>query len=149
MRQGDELIQALEWAYARLSTDQALADALGVTLADLDAQVWPDVAPADTTGVWVVITAATATDHARVGPGHRIWNGVSLDVQAVTEARAYDPLKGAAQAIYAALDGRTNDAIPEGGMMLHAQRVAAIQYPETTDGIEYRHLGHTFTVALN
>lgn len=149
MRMGDELLQALEWAYGRLTADQALADALGVDLAALADQVWPDVAPAETSGTWVVITASTSLDHAGIGPTHRIYNGVGLDVKAVTEARDYDRLAAPARAIYDALDGRTNDPIAGGGLMLHAQRTGAIQYPETTDGIEYRHAGHTFTVAIN
>jgi hypothetical protein len=149
MRMGDETVQALEWAYGRLTLDQGLADALGIPLASVDDRVWPDVAPGDTKGPWVTIAAAVATDRAAVGPADRLSTVVTLDVKAVTAARTYTTLAPVARAIYDALHARTNDALAHGGWMLHAKRTGGIQYPERADGIDYRHLGHTFQVEIN
>lgn len=149
MRVGDEQQQAMEWAYGRLSQDQALADAVGVDLADLPDRVWPDVAPGGTPSPWVVFSTVTATDRAAVGPVDRISTVVPMDVRATAQARSYDPLAPIARAIYRALHGRTNDDLADGGVMLCALRTSGLQYPEKAEGIEYRHLGHTFQVEIN
>lgn len=149
MRIGDEQQQAREWAYARLSTSQALADALGTTLALLPDRVWPDVAPGGTKSPWVVFTTGESQDRAAVGPEDRISTLVPLDVRSTLQGRSYGPLAAVARAVYRALHGRTNDDLADGGVMLCAKRTGGIQYPETAQGIDYRHLGHTFQVEIN
>lgn len=149
MRMGDETVQAQEWAYGRLTQDNALAVAMGIPLADVDDRVWPDVAPGGTKAPWITLTAAVATDRAAVGPADRISTVVTLDVQVISAVRSYGPLAPIARAIYDALHARTNDALSAGGMMLHAKRTGGIQYPERAEGIDYRHLGHTFQVEIN
>lgn len=149
-RMGDEQVQALEWARGLLVTDEALADAAGVLLADLPEHVHSEVAPADAPEPWIVLaTPLETTDRAAVGPADRISTVVPLDVRATRQGRSYDDLAPVARAIYNRLHARTNDALAEGGMMLCAKRTGGIQYPERTDGIDYRHLGHTFQVEIN
>jgi hypothetical protein len=148
-RIGDEQQQAREWVYARLSTSQALADALGVPLNGLPDRVWPDVAQAGTKSPWVVFSTGPSQDRAAVGPEARISTLVPLDVRATVQGRSYTLLAPVARAVYAALHGRTNDDLADGGVMLCAKRTDGIQYPEKADGVEYRHLGHTFQVEIN
>lgn len=149
MRMGDEALQALEWAYGRLSGDQALADAMGVQLESLPGQLWPDVAPAETTGVWITYTVVDYQDQAAMGDADRLGSIVRLDVKATTQGRSYDALGPVARAVYQALHGRTNDPLTDGGMVLFAKRSGGIQYPEQAEGIHYRHLGHEFQVGIN
>lgn len=149
MRLGDETVQAQEWAYGRLTQDAALAAALGLTLPEVDDRVWPDVAPGGTPGPWITLAAAVSTDRAAVGPADRISTVVTLDVQVISALRSYAPLAPIARAIYDALHARTNDPLSDGGMMLAAKRTSGIQYPERAEGIDYRHLGHTFQVEIN
>lgn len=149
MRMGDEGLQAMEWAYGRLSADQALADAIGVELARLPDQVWPDVAPADAVGVVVVYNVVDYQDQAALGDADRLGTIVVLDVKATIQGRSYTPLGAVARAIYDALHGRTNDPLTDGGMVLFAKRTGGLQYPEQAEGIHYRHLGHTFQVGIN
>lgn len=149
MRHGDEGVQALEWAYGRLSQSQALADAIGVPLAEVDDRVWPDVAPTGTGSPWVVLSIVDWNDVAALGPVSRVYTGVALDVRVTGQARTYAPLGPVSRAVYDALHGRTNDPLSAGGMMLSAKRVSGVQYPEKAAGIEYRHLGHTFQVEIN
>lgn len=149
MRHGDEGVQALEWAYGRLAASQALADAIGIPLDQVDDRVWPDVAPQGTASPWIVVGIVDLNDRLAVGASPRLYSAVGLDVRATTQARSYGPLGAVSRAIYDTLHGRTNDAIGGGGVMLSAKRVGGIQYPETASGIEYRHLGHTFQVEIN
>lgn len=147
-RRGDEGVQVMEWAYGVLTTSQALADALDVTLAELPSRVWPDVAPEGTAGPWVVYNVTEPVDTLGIGPAPRLMSGVSLTVQVVDQARSYDALTDAARALYDVLHGALNQAVPGGGVVLTARRTNGVQYPEQTAGIEYRHLGHTLTVEV-
>jgi hypothetical protein len=149
MRHGDEGVQALEWAYGRLGASQAVADAIGIPLDQVDDRVWPDVAPQGTDSPWIVVGIVDLNDRAAVGPQDRIYSAVGLDVRVTAKARSYGPLAAISRAIYDTLHARTNDALALGGVMLSAKRVGGIQYPETAAGIEYRHLGHTFQVEIN
>lgn len=147
-RRGDEGVQVMEWVYGVLSTLQPLADALDVTLDELPDRVWPDVAPTGTEGPWVVYAVRPPTDVLGIGAVPRLMAGVGLDVQVIGEVRTYEPLADAARAIYDAIHGALNRAVPAGGVVLTALRQGGIQYPEQAAGIEYRHLGHTFQVEV-
>lgn len=149
MRYGDEGVQAMEWAYARLTGSQEVADALGVPLEGVSDRVWPDPAPAGTEAPFIVYSAGEAQDTQAMGPFARIHSTVPLNVKGVDQSRTYDDLAPVARAIYAALVGRVGDDVSAGGTMLSARRIAGIQYPELGDGIEYRHLGHLLSVEIN
>lgn len=149
MRFGDEGVQAMEWAYGRLTQSQDLADALGVALADLPGRVWPDPAPADTQTPFVVYSASESLDTQAMGPFARIHTTVPLTVKGVDQSRNYDALAPVARAIYAALVGRVGDPVDAGGTILTASRTGGLQYPERGDGIEYRHLGHLLSIEID
>lgn len=139
----------MEWAYATLTTDADLAAALGVDLADLDDRVWADVAPPGISGTLVTITATDPTDTNAVGPGARLMSRVTMVVKGITEGQAYDPLAPVARAIYAALHGKTNADVTDGGTVLTCQRQGGVMFPEDANGTHYRHLGHVFRVEIN
>jgi hypothetical protein len=149
MRLGDEGVQAMEWAYGRLTQSQELADALGVALVDLPDRVWPDPAPGGTPVPFVVYSASETLDRNLLGPTYRSHTTVPLNVKGVDQSRDYTALAPVARAIYGALVARLNDPVADGGVILTATREGGIQYPETGDGIEYRHLGHLLSVEIN
>lgn len=148
-RYGDEQVQALEWAYAACTGSQALADAVGVTLANLPAQVWEGAAPAEATGTLVILSASDPRDLNGVGDVDRLMAAVPLTVRATQQARSYDGLAPVARALYTLLHGVTNAPVANGGVILTCRREAGIQYPETVEGVQYRHLGHQFRVEIN
>lgn len=139
----------MEWAYGLLTQSQALADALGVPLADLPDRVWPDPAPGGTPTPFVVFSASESLDRPALGPAPRIHTTVPMIVKGLDRARHYDGLAPVARAIYAALVARLNDPVSDGGMILTATREGGIQYPEQAQGVEYRHLGHLLSVEIN
>ena len=148
-RHGDEQVQALEFAYTTMAASQALADALGTTLAALPYQLWPDVAPADTAGLFVVYAVTDTTDRNAIGSGPRIYSGVPLSVRVTGATRSYDDLAPAARVLYDLFHGARNVPLTGGGMVLTCTRTGAVQYPEQSEGIEYRHLGHQLQVEVN
>lgn len=138
----------MAWAYSVLTASAPLADALDVTLAELPTRVWPDVAPPDTQGPWVVYNVTQPVDVLGVGSVPRLMSGVALTAQVVDQVRSYDALTDAARVLYDVLHGALNQPVPGGGVVLTARRTNGVQYPEHTAGIEYRHLGHTLQVEV-
>lgn len=149
MRHGDEGLQVMEWLYGRLTGSQELADALGVPLEGLDARVWPDPAPAGTPAPFVVYSAGESLDTQAMGPFHRIHTTVPATVKGLDKARDYGRLGPVARAVYAALVGRVGDPVPDGGTVLSCRREGGVMYPETAQGIDYRHLGHLLSVEID
>lgn len=142
-------MQTLEWAYAVLSRLPELAGALDVPLDALHERVWPDVAPRDVLGTVVVFSAGDPSDRLGLGAGPRLGSVVPLTVRVIVAAPAYDPAAPAARAIYDRLHGAQDEAVPGGGRMATCRRLTGIAYPETTEGVQYRHLGHTFEVEID
>lgn len=148
-RHGDEQAQVLEWAYTTLSQDQALADALGVPLADLEARVWPDVAPSGTGTPWVVYSAGEGVDRLALGPEPRLGTVVPLNVRIVSQSEDPGVASAAARRVYALLHGARNVPVSDGGTILTARRVGVLNYPEDAGGIQYRHTGGLWSVEVN
>lgn len=154
-RQGDEGVQALEWAYTLLTGDAALAAALTtahgvvVEVADLPQYVWEGVAPVGAPEPFLVLSVSEALDHPAVGAVPRLFTSVPLNAKVTGQGPSYDRLAPIARAAYAALIGRTNDPLSDGGQAITAYRTGSIQYPEQAEGIEYRHLGHMLTVEID
>jgi len=148
-RIGDEQAQVLEFAYATMAGSAELADALGTSPEALPYQLWPDVAPADTAGLFVVYSTTDASDRNGIGGVPRLFSGVPLLVKITGATRSYDDLAPAARVLYRLFHGARNVPLTGGGMVLTCTRVGAVQYPETAEGIEYRHLGHQLQVEVN
>lgn len=150
MRYGDEGVQALEWAYGRLSGSQALADALSVAVGALPGHLWNDGdAPSDAPDLIVVLAASDPLDAGLLGDAPRLWSRVPLTVRGVFRGTDYGALAPVSRAIYGELHGRRNDPIPGGGTMLTCLRTSSVQYPEDAGGIQYRHLGQRFQVEID
>lgn len=155
MRHGDEGVQALEWAMGRLTGSETVRAALEAAHGAPVAQesvwdyVWNDPAPADVQEPFIVLSAAEPLDHRAIGPQHRTFSSVPLSVKVVDKARSYDRAAPIARAIYSELEGRTAEPVSDGGSTLSCRRDSGIQYPEDAEGVQYRHLGHLFTVEVN
>lgn len=145
---GLETLAVHEWVWTTLSRSQVLADALGVPLGLLERQVWADVAPADATGILVVYSTADGEDTNQVGDGPAILAQVPLSVRAIVEGSDYGVLAPAARAITRLLHGSHN-AVHQEHVILTCQRQGGVQYPEQAGGVEFRHLGGTFTVTVS
>lgn len=149
-RSGDEPQQVREWLYPRLSTDAALALAVGVPLDDLPDHIWPEQAPADVERRWIVYDAQQAALVVQpVGPWDRIMVPVPLNVRCVARADDTAWAYAAARRIHALLQGNHNAPVSDGGLILTGQRESVLDYPEDAGGIRYRHVGGIYTVQVN
>jgi hypothetical protein len=54
---------------------------------------------------------------------------------------SYGPVIPVYQRVHELLESQTHQEPAQGGLVLTAERVSGIQYPERAGGIEYRHLG--------
>lgn len=149
MRHGDEQAQVLEWAYATLTGDQALADALGVPLEAMPDRTYPDVAPGGTPSPWVVYAAGEALDMGGLGPHRRAYTTVPLNVRVVWQTEDPGTPAPAARRLYELLHGVQNVPLADGGTILTVTRTTALSYPEDAGGIQYRHTGGLFVAEVN
>lgn len=149
MRHGDEQAQVLEWAYATLTTDQALADALGWNLERMPDQAHPDVAPAGTASPWLVYSAGEAVDAGVLGPHARTFVTVPLNVRIIWETEDPGQPAPAARRLYALLHGAQNAPVTDGGTILTVRRTVALSYGEDAGGIQYRHTGGLFVAEVD
>jgi hypothetical protein len=148
-RRGDEQVQALEWAYGVASTQASLAAALDVPLDALPDRVWTDVAPRGVGQPLVILQVTDPTDRLALGALDRLGSVVPLIAKVVVEGPAVDPAAAPLRALYERLHGAQDEPIPGGGRMLTCRRTAGLAYPETTNGVQYRHLGHQFQVEID
>lgn len=149
-RSGDEPQQVREWLYPLLSTDEALADAVGVTLAALPDALWPEQAPPDREARWIVYDAQQAALVVQpVGSGDRLMVPVPLNIRCVARADDTAWAYVAMRRIHALLQGNHNTPVADGGVILTAQRQSVLDYPEVAGGIRYRHVGGIYTVQVN
>ena len=149
MRHGDEQAQVAEWAYTTLAGSAELADALGVSLADLPGRVWPDVAPEGTPAPWVVYTPGEGLDTLTTGADPRVMSTVPLNVRVITQGASLTAGAEAARVIYDLLHGALNAPVSGGGTVLSVRRTTALAYPERAGGIQYRHTGGLYQVQVN
>lgn len=149
VRSGDEQQQVREWFAALTFGDPVLADVLGVQLPELADHIWPDVAPADVEGRWVVYAAAEAFPVQPVGPWDRLMVPVPLNVRCIARSDDTAWAYAAARRIHQLLQGNHNTPGLDGAMVLTGQRTTALDYPEDAGGIRYRHIGGIYTVQVN
>lgn len=149
-RSGDEPQQVREWLYPLLSGDQALADAVGVSLAALRDHIWPEQAPSDQEARWIVYDAQQAAVVVQpVGPWDRLMVPVPLNIRCVARADDTAWAYRAMRRIHALLQGNHNAPVADGGLVLTGQRQSVLDYPEDAGGIRYRHVGGIYTVQVN
>lgn len=135
---GIEGITVARWVFATLTTDPTLQAALG-GVEGIKARVVPGTYPgaADT---WITYTILEPRDVKGVGMVH-IFSTVQFQVKVVGKGASFTPLVPIYQRVHELLEGRTNQEPEQGGIVLTAQRVSGVQFPERANGIEYRHLG--------
>lgn len=143
-RLADVSVAIQEWAVAALSTQQ-MADALGIPLAEVPGRIWDSTPPTHAAEPFVEVMVSEPRDVGGVGMAE-VMATAELTAKAVGRAEAYDPLRPIAAVIHASLHGQTSVPLSGDGWMLASRRVRAIAYPEQSNGIEYRHLGGTYTV---
>lgn len=134
---GLEGITVARWVYTTLSTDPTLQGLLGG--ADATNRI-KEGTYSGTAPVWVVYTILPPVDVKGVGMT-QLASAVQVQVKVVGTGSSYTPLIPVYQRVHALLESRTNQEPAQGGIILNAQRVSGVQYPERTNGIEYRHLG--------
>lgn len=133
---GIEGITVSRWVYDTLTTSPALQGLLG-------APVGPKVREGTYDGtapIWVVYTILPPTDVKGVG-ATQIMSRVQFQVKVVGKGQSYGPLVPIYQEVHRLLESRTNQEPAAGGIILTSERVSGVQYPERTNGVEYRHLG--------
>lgn len=89
---------------------------------------------------WIVFTILEPQDVKGVGMV-QIMSRVQFQVKAVTKGASYAPIVPIYQRVNTLLEAQQDQEPALGGLILTCERVSGVQYPERTDGIEYRHLG--------
>lgn len=145
-RLADVSVAIQEWAVSALTGSQELADALAVPLNQVANSVWDSPPSADVTDHFILLQVTEPRDIGGVGMTEVMATGL-LTAKVVGRAESYDPLSPIASAIHSALHGKANVPLAGGGTMLSSRRVRAIAYPESAQGVEYRHLGGLYEVS--
>lgn len=135
---GLEGITVLRWLYTTLTTDQALQDLLGGPQG-IQQRVKEGTYTGDAP-IWVVYTLLEPQDVKGVGLTH-VMSRVQFQIKVVGKGASYTPLIPVYQRVHELLEGKTNQEPAQGGIILTAERVSGVQFPERANGIEYRHLG--------
>jgi hypothetical protein len=74
----------------------------------------------------------------------QVFSTVQFDVIVTTDGSSYGPAVPVYERVHQLLEGRLNADTPL-GQVLTCSRVSGIIYPERDNGVEYRHLGGTYT----
>jgi hypothetical protein len=124
--------------YGRLAGDTTLNALLASPAAGYSKSIYFQVAPDNAAFPFVIFQrqAGTPTD-AMTRPG-ALENDVWL-IKAVDRSTTADP----AEAIAARVQALLNDATLSisGGTLLYLRRQSDVEYPEVTNGIQYKHAG--------
>jgi hypothetical protein len=144
---GDEALTVLEWAYYRLTHDLILAGLLSTDLAGMAQRVWEAPAPEGTPTPFITIQLGTPmVTSAFLGPGPSTLVTLPVQVKVVDQRESYDAIRPVAKRLADLLTGSFNWQASSGGLVLTSTRTEVIAYPESGDGMEYRHLGAVWTV---
>lgn len=135
---GIEGITVARWVYGTLTTDPTLQGLLGGPQGIHQRVKEGTYDGADPT--WVVYTLLEPQDVKGVGL-IQVMSRVQFQIKVVGKGASYTPLVPIYQRVHELLEGRTNQEPAQGGLILTAERVSGVQYPERAGGIEYRHLG--------
>lgn len=135
---GIEGITVARWVYGTLTSDPTLQGLLGGAQGiqqRVKEGVYDGAEP-----TWVVYTILEPQDVKGVGLIH-VMSRVQFQIKVVGKGASYTPLVPIYQRVHELLEGRTNQEPAQGGIVLTAERVSGVQFPERANGIEYRHLG--------
>lgn len=135
---GIEGITVARWVYGTLTSDPTLQGLLGGVQGiqqRVKEGVYDGAEP-----TWVVYTILEPQDVKGVGLIH-VMSRVQFQIKVVGKGASYTPLVPIYQRVHELLEGRTNQEPAQGGIVLTAERVSGVQFPERANGIEYRHLG--------
>lgn len=144
-RIADAPVAILEFAVSQLQNRQDLADALAVSLDELPFRIW-DAPPDQNAAEPYVILSVSEPRDVNTVPMVEVMVAGELTAKVVGRAEAYEPLRPAYVAVHQGLQGRASVPLNGGGMALTCRRLRSIAYPETVNGVEYRHLGGTYEV---
>lgn len=126
-----ETIRVDQWLYERLSGDSTLSGLVG-------GRIYSYLAPQDAALPFVVFSHQAGHDVRGVGPA-RIMTSLVYQVKAVGQGHSFQQLKAIADRLDALLQGASGSVVD--GTVLMCVREQPVEYVETDDGIQYRHLG--------
>jgi hypothetical protein len=138
MDPGLEGITLATWLYQTLTQDTTLQDMAGGAPA-LAKRVVEGVYPGD--APWHVSFTILEPVDVKVVGLIQVMASVQAQVKVVGRATSYVPLVPVYRRVHQLLEGRTIPQDVAQGAVLQFGRVSGIQFPESTNGIEYRHLG--------
>lgn len=135
---GLEGITVSRWVYGTLAADQEFQDLAGGP--ENAAQRVVEGTYAGDAPWWVTYTILEPQDVKGVGVVH-VFSVVQFQIKVVGIGQSYGPIVPVYQRVHELLESATHQEPAQGGIVLTAERVSGIQYPERAGGIEYRHLG--------
>lgn len=158
----DEAGAVLEWAWQAITTDPdvlaglaSLATRVGQPMGaeeTLATRVWSERVPHREAPTPAILLSATdAVDTPRLGAQERFMVAVPVSVKVIVPGESTQGVGAVLAPIYALLQGNHNaeHVTPEGvAIILTGERRGTFRYPETVDGLEYRHVGADFTVTI-
>ena len=141
MSEGIETVDIIEpWLYGLLTGDTALAALVGDRIIGTlsDGAVDPP---------YVVFFLASPRDITAVG-GIRVQVEALYTVKAVARASSWNAVRPIAARLDTLIRGDGKTVTTTKGHLTRVRDVI-VQYPETTDGVQYRHLGASWRIRAN
>lgn len=139
MTQGKEMLAAAAWLYSKLAADSALT-------AVVSTRIYNEVAPQNATYPLVVYQMQSAVDLPAAGGGRILTNSQWL-VRAISTAPTFGgDLATAAtriDVVLQAAEGSVTD-----GYVVACVRSRVFQMVESDSGVQYRHLGGFYEIAV-
>lgn len=126
-----ETLRVDQWLYERLSGDTTLSNLVG-------GRIYSYLAPQDAVLPFVLFSHQAGHDVRGVGPA-RIMTSLVYQVKAVGQGHSFGPLKAIADRLDTLLQGASGSVVD--GTVLMCVREQPVEYVETDDGVQYRHLG--------
>lgn len=138
MDPGLEGITLATWLYQTLTADPDLQDQAGGA-PDLAKRVVDGVYPGE--APWHISFTILEPVDVKVVGLIQVMAAVQAQVKVVGRTTSYGLIVPVYRRVHQILEGRTVPQDVAAGAVLQFGRVSGIQFPESTNGIEYRHLG--------
>lgn len=149
---GIEGITVASWVTEVLTASVAL-QALAVDDGAIDPvdalqrSIHEGVAPASTPLPWWITFDVMEPQDVKVVGLTQVMARVEFQVKVTAAAASYLPVLEPYRAVHAALESQANQQT-DFGLILACERVSGRQYPETTQGVDYRHLGGLYRATV-
>jgi hypothetical protein len=143
MSNGLEAVTVAEFLWEVLSEDATIQNLLGGDLDRIAMGTLPFGAPLP----GIRYNVLPPRDVKVVGMT-QVFSVVTFDLIVTTEGQSYGPCIPLYERAHNLLEGRANHPTSS-GLVLTCSRVSGIMYPERESGVEYRHLGGTYTAEAN